>query len=161
VERLGYPVERGPRGLVPVRAQKARGCACELVHRLALSLRRLAQGAHLATSGEELRLRELELVARVEQGGDRGPLGADELVDRPRRDRRLAERGDACRLVLSPVAAQRLRERSALGDEAIEGQAVEVAGVGHGQRVILCRTSESKRAESNDSYLSPTALSGS
>ena len=45
-------------------------------------------------AGEQVRLRVAQRVARIEQLLHRRALGADELVDRPRRDRRLAQRRD-------------------------------------------------------------------
>jgi hypothetical protein len=64
-------------------------------------------------------------------------LRAGQLVDHPRRDRRLAQRRHARGLVASPVRAQRLGQRAPLGDEAIERQAVEVVKLheGDGARV--------------------------
>ena len=55
---------------------------------------------------------------------------ADELVDRPRRDARLAQRRDALRGLPVALAAQALGHGCALGHEVLEGQAVDRVGVG-------------------------------
>jgi hypothetical protein len=71
-------------------------------------------------AGKQLGLRPFQRIARRKQLLDGAALGADELVDGPCSDRRLAHRRDPRRLVAPPVGAQLFGERVALGREALE-----------------------------------------
>jgi hypothetical protein len=65
-------------------------------------------------------------VARVEQEVDLPPLPAGELVDRPRRDRRLPQRLDLAPLLSPPRVAQLAGQAIALADELARLERVEV-----------------------------------
>ncbi len=131
VQRVAHALEHRRRQLVPLRAEQATRGLGQRVHGFALAIGRLTQAVSVAATGEQLRLRFLEAVARFEQLGDRAALGANQLVDSPGRGGGLGQPGDPFCLLAPALGAQLLRQRDALGDEAIEGEAVEVVRVGH------------------------------
>ena len=89
----------------------------------------IAQRPRVAAPGQEVLLRPGERVAGVPQRPGLGRPGPDGLVDRPRGDGRLGQRLDGGRVLAAPVGAQRLGERVALGDEALEREPVEAVDV--------------------------------
>jgi hypothetical protein len=83
----------------------------------------------VAPAGHQLGVGEAQRIAGGKQLVDGATLAANELVDRPRGHRRLAQPGDLLGLLASPFAAQRLGQRTACVDEAGEGEAVEIIDV--------------------------------
>lgn len=98
----------------------------QTIDRGSLAIAGGAQGRPVATAGKKIRLGVSQRVPGGEQLRDRRALRADELVDRPRCDRWLAQGRNRGRLVAPSVRAQRAGQRATLGDEALERQAVEV-----------------------------------
>jgi hypothetical protein len=130
VERRGHSVKHRLRELVPLRAQKSARRLRKLIDGRALALGGLTQGGRVSAPGKQLRLRALKLIAGFEQGRDRAALRPDELVDRPRGDRWLAEARDLGCLLAPPLTAQRFGKRSAFRYELIEREPVEIVWVG-------------------------------
>src|SRR5947209_18882164 len=100
--------------LVALRAEQAPGFRQESVESAALALRGLSQQARVGLAREDIGLGPLERVTRLEQGVALPHLRPDQLVDRPRRDRRLVELGDRGRLVAAALLPQALGQRVAL-----------------------------------------------
>src|SRR4051794_26368045 len=81
-----------------------------------------------------------QLVARVPQLARRRRLRADRLVGRPRRHRRLAQRGDLRGLVAAALLAQTARQRVASRDELVARQPVELVGHDASRKRSTART---------------------
>ena len=129
VQRVGDALDDGRAELVTVGGEQPPRRLDERVDGVALALVGGAQRAAVAAPGQQVGLRLAQPVAGREELADRVALRAHELVDRPRGDRRLAQRRHLRRLVAALVGAQRLGQRAALGDEAVQRQAVEVVGL--------------------------------
>ncbi len=128
-ERLTDPLEHARARRQPLGAQQGAGGLHERRHRGPFVLGGLAEGAGARPPGEHLGLHRREGVAGREQLVELAWVLADELVDGPRGHRRFAQGRDRRGLVAAPGGPQLAGEGGALGDEALEGQAVELAGV--------------------------------
>ena len=129
VERLPHALDRRVAEVVALPGEQPAGGVEQGVEGGALVLDRGAQLRRVGAAGEEVVLRGDQRVAGLPQRARRLRLRADDLVDRPGRDARLAQRLDAVRVPAPPVRPQALGERVALGDERVERQAVEGVGV--------------------------------
>ena len=129
VQRRADPLERRLAGLAPA-GEQAAGDLDEPPHRLALGLAGRPQIRRRAAALEQRALGRAQPVGRLRERRDVLRPAADELVDRPRRDARLAQRRDALRGLPVALAAQALGHGCALGHEVLEGQAVDRVGVG-------------------------------
>ena len=104
VKRVGDPVEHRLAQLVALRVEQPARLLDQTRHRIALALDAGTEIVGVAPSSEHLVLCLPERVTRFEQLGDPLRLRPDELVDGPRGDRRLAQRGDLGGGSRSPAA---------------------------------------------------------
>ena len=115
-----------------------RGILREARDQLPLVCARLVERAAVAAA-EQLLLGCAQPPPGIEQLADVAPAVVGELVDRPRRARRLAQRAHRVRRVALPLRAQLTRELVAGGGEPVERQGIEPARgglngvVGHGR----------------------------
>ena len=134
MQSLGHAVDDRGAELHALGAQQTAGGLDQPVDGGPLAVSGRAQGAAVAAARQELGLGVAQGIAGGQQVQHRRALRTDKLVDSPCGDGRLAQRRHLTRLLTAPLLAQPLCERGALGDEAIERQAVEVVGV-HGVMV--------------------------
>ena len=129
MQRVGHPLEGGRAELVALRGQQAPGDLDELSDRLALSGQSVPERAGVPAAGQKLRLGGPSGVAGLVQFGHGATLGADQLVDRPGRKRRLAQSRHRLGLFTLTRLPQRFGQRGPLGDEALEGKPVEIVSI--------------------------------
>ncbi len=131
VKRLCHVLERRRCELVPVSIQEPMRRVGELLDGDSLGLNRRTQRGPVATVGQQVCLCLPQRVAGLQQRVNLSPLRADELVDGPRSNRRLAELRDCRSLLAAAVAPELLGERVAPIGELLERQAVEIVWIGH------------------------------
>ena len=129
MERLRDLLELGRSERVAIRAQEALSPLYEVLGESALGLDGLPEPGRIAAALDQLGLGFLKGIARLEEGVKVTALRADDLIDRPRGERGLAELRDRGRLIALTVLAQPPSQRIALLGKTLERKTVEVAGL--------------------------------
>ena len=126
VQRVGDPLERRRAELVAAGTQQAPRRVHQVADGAALLIGGRTQVARVSPARQHAGLRLAQCVAGAQQPIDLGAAGADQLVDRPRRHRRLAQGRDRRRLLALARRPQRAHQRRAFRDEPVQRHAVEV-----------------------------------
>ena len=126
VQRVSDPLERRRAELLTAGAQQAPRRVHQVIDGAALPIGGGAQVARIRAARQDAGLRLAQRVAGAQQRIDLGAPAADQLVDRPRRHRGLAQGRNRSRLFALARRPQRAHQRGAFRDEPIERHAVEV-----------------------------------